>query len=82
LNNRNQLDGLLVGLGTAIRERRKELVMTQNQLAQQSNVHRTYISDIDRGRRNVSLSVLYAVATGLNLTVLELLELVEDAGAD
>jgi transcriptional regulator with XRE-family HTH domain len=39
----------------AVKTRREELVVTQEALADKAGVHRTYLSNIERGSRNVSL---------------------------
>ena len=41
--------------GTAVKFRREELGMTQENLAEKAGIHRTYLSDVERGTRNLSL---------------------------
>ena len=41
--------------GNVVRSRRGELGLTQEELAGRAGLHRAYISDIERGSRNVSL---------------------------
>jgi transcriptional regulator with XRE-family HTH domain len=41
--------------GDAVRDRREELGLTQEEFAERAGIHRTYLSDIERGTRNVSL---------------------------
>jgi transcriptional regulator with XRE-family HTH domain len=41
--------------GTAVRARRAELGLTQEELAEAARINRSYIGDIERGARNVSL---------------------------
>ncbi|MDD3383953.1 MAG: helix-turn-helix transcriptional regulator [Bacilli bacterium] len=43
--------------------------MTQEELAYRSNLHRNYISDVERGRRNISLIAIYKIAEGLNVSL-------------
>lgn len=45
-----------------VRKRRKELNMTQKQLAQASGLHRTYIVDIESGKTNISIKNLEKIA--------------------
>ena len=40
--------------GDAVRSRREQLELTQEELAERARIHRTYLSDIERGSRNVS----------------------------
>lgn len=63
--------------GDAIRSRREELGMTQEDLADKAGIHRTYISDIERGSRNLSLINIERVAVALELRIFELFRLVE-----
>lgn len=58
--------------GLAIRERRKELNLSQEELADLADLHRTYIGDIERGKRNVSLNNIEALAIALNMPISEL----------
>lgn len=58
----------LVALGDTISERRQYIAMTQQQLADLSGVHRTYISDVERGVRNITVTTLYRLANALETT--------------
>jgi transcriptional regulator with XRE-family HTH domain len=62
----------LVGLN--IRRHRLAVGMTQEELAFRAGMDRTYLSDIERGRRNPTLLTMQDVATPLNLRVVDLLE--------
>ena len=41
--------------GYAVKVRREELRLTQEELAEKAGIHRTYLSDIECGTRNPSL---------------------------
>ena len=43
-------------------------------LAEKANLHRTYISDIERGQRNVSLENIYNIAVALEIEPYMLLQ--------
>ncbi|MGG6270935.1 helix-turn-helix domain-containing protein [Leptolyngbya sp. AN03gr2] len=58
--------------GKAIRRRRRELDLSQEELAERSDMHRTYISDIERGIVNPSLEVIEKLTDALDTTVSEL----------
>jgi transcriptional regulator with XRE-family HTH domain len=67
----------LVTLGQNIRTVRQSLKISQEALAERSGLHRTYICDVERGRRNLSFCSLLMVARGLGSTVSELTRNVE-----
>jgi len=58
--------------GTAVRNKRAELGISQEELAGRAGLHRTYVSDIERGARNPSLESIekLAQALGISLPVL------------
>ena len=66
------MENELVALGRNIRKARKILNISQEELAFRCELHRTYLSDIERGVRNLSFSSLVAIAKGLGSTVSEL----------
>lgn len=64
---------LLECLGNAIVARRYSLSYSQQDLAQRAGVNRSYLSDVERGLRNITLSTLENIAQALNMTPSELL---------
>ncbi len=56
-------------LGTAIRNKRNQLGFSQEQLADRAGLHRTYISDIERGARNLSLESIDKLAQALKVSI-------------
>ena len=62
----------LRALGAKVRRLRKALGISQEELAWRSKLHRTYLSDVERGARNLSTLSLVAIARGLQTTVSEL----------
>lgn len=59
-------------LGTALRRQRLALGYTQQQLADICELHRTYISFVELGKRNPIYTNLLRLARGLKTTVSEL----------
>lgn len=53
----------------AVRSWRKKLGMTQEELAERADLHRTYISDVERGARNLSLESISKLAHALEVSV-------------
>ena len=68
----------LTALGNLIKKHRINLGISQEELGFRSNLDRTYISGIERGIRNPSLTALVSLAQGLNITTGELLTNLED----
>lgn len=56
-----------------LRSCRQQLGITQEELAWRASMHRTYIADIERGARNVSLRSVANLAKALEVTLGELL---------
>jgi len=59
----------LGALGKVIAKRRTSLNVSQGELADASDVHRSYISDIENGGRNITVSVLLRLARSLDTDV-------------
>jgi transcriptional regulator with XRE-family HTH domain len=63
--------------GFAVKCRREELGLTQEDLADKAGIHRTYLSDVERGGRNLSLINIERLARALALPLSELFRSVE-----
>lgn len=61
-------------LGANVRALRTQKKLTQEQLADICNLHRTYVGAIERGDRNVSLRNIVVIAQALNVEPAELLQ--------
>ncbi len=61
-------------LGLNVRRIRKERGWSQEELAFESGLHRTYISGIERGARNPTVLVIEKLAEALSVTPAHLLE--------
>ena len=57
----------------AVKTRRSQLKLTQEDLADKASIDRTYASQIERAIANPSLTVLCSLANALNITVAQLL---------
>lgn len=60
--------------GERIRTLRQNRGLSQEHLAELAGVHRTYLSSVERGERNVSLDNIYAIAEALSISPAELFE--------
>ena len=58
-------------VGQRIKELRKELELSQEALALKAEVDRTYVTDVENGRRNVSLEILERLIKALNVSFTE-----------
>jgi DNA-binding XRE family transcriptional regulator len=67
-------------LGAAIRERQTFLRISQEELAVRSGLHRTYLSDVERGARNPSIKTIDKIAQALRVPVVKLFEQSHDNG--
>jgi CheY-like chemotaxis protein len=56
-------------LGTAIKSERSQLGISQEELAYRAGLHRTYISDLERGARNPSIESVEKLARALQISV-------------
>jgi len=62
-------------LGDVIRERREELGLSQEALAFACGLHRTYISQLERGQKSPTLRALSVIAKALKTTPADLVRL-------
>jgi transcriptional regulator with XRE-family HTH domain len=60
-------------LARNLRERRAELGLSQEGLADRAGLHRTYVGSVERAERNVSIDNIERLAAAVGLTVAELL---------
>lgn len=63
--------------GLRVRQLRKQAGLSQEKLAELADLHRTYVSGIERGDRNVSLINIVRLAKALHVTSGELLKGIE-----
>lgn len=63
---------IMVRFGQAVRNIRRSQGISQEELAERCGLHRTYISDVELGKRNVSLENIERIAISLNRSLVEL----------
>jgi transcriptional regulator with XRE-family HTH domain len=71
VNKKSELD-INQRFGKAIRRRRREMDLSQEELAERAQLHRTYISSIERGQRNPSLENIEKLAKALDISIFAL----------
>jgi len=74
---RHETEAFFVGLGTHIAKLRKELDMTQEDLAREVGIRQQVIASYETGRHRIPLPVLLKVAGALHVTVEELVPATE-----
>lgn len=72
----------LILLGQAIRAQREQLGLSQEKLAEQCGLDRSYISMLERGKRNPSLLNLLKLTKGLKTSVSKLTEVYDGSNTD
>jgi transcriptional regulator with XRE-family HTH domain len=63
-----------VEFGDRVRARRQELGLSQEALALDAHINRTYIASLEAGRRNPSLDLIVRLARGLDVDAADLVE--------
>jgi transcriptional regulator with XRE-family HTH domain len=63
---------VLQGFGQHVRQLRLSKKISQEALAEMADLHRTYISDVERGVRNVSLATAFRIAQALGVELKDL----------
>lgn len=62
-----------IKIGNNIKNLRKNMGLSQEQLAELANVHRTYIGMIERAEKNITLVSLEKIANSLGVEIKDLL---------
>ena len=61
-----------VAFGRRVRAIREDRRLSQEQLAEIAGIHRTYISSVERGQRNIGLDNILTLAAALQVPVADL----------
>lgn len=67
------LTNRLENIGLNIRKYRKQMKLSQVDLAVEVGIDRSYLSEIENGRVNPTINILYAIADSLNVSIVDLL---------
>jgi len=59
-------------VGKRLRELRKLKGLSQEKMAEQAGINAKYYSEIERGKRNITLKVMEKIADNLGITIAEL----------
>jgi transcriptional regulator with XRE-family HTH domain len=63
-----------------VRKLRQSRGLSQEQLAELAGIHRTYIGDVERGRRNIALVNMTRIAKALGISLSRLVSGMEEEG--
>ena len=69
------MDNRLQKIGKNIRRIRKEHNMCQIDLAVAVGIDRAYLSEIENGKTNMSINILFAIADALEVNITNLLDI-------
>lgn len=63
-----------IKFGNKVREERLKQKLSQEKLANMAEIDRTYLPDIEQGKRNVSLTIAKRIANALQVSLTNLLD--------
>ena len=66
-------EDLLILLGGRIRKLRQKRGWTQVEMAERVGIDRSFLADVERGKRNISILNLELIAKGLRVSLAQLL---------
>lgn len=65
---------LRIIVGANIRKAREARGLPQDELAHRAEIHTTYLSGVENGRRNITMNVLERIAAALGMSETELVK--------
>ncbi len=68
---------LQTAIGKSIRKFRIAAGLSQEKLAELADIHRTYVGDVERGERNISIINMAKIASALGINLSELVREME-----
>ncbi len=74
---KSEVAPMLIELGKFIRTHRMALGMSQEELAARAGLHRTYVSDVERGIRNLTIGASTLLANGLGVKLKDMITAVD-----
>jgi len=74
---RERQDDTKLAFGRAVRKLRVAKGLSQERLAELAGIHRTYVGDVERGVRNVSLINMSKIAAALDVALSQLVREME-----
>lgn len=65
-------ENIQIKIGRRIKELRNNMSISQEKFALSIEMDRTYLASVEAGKRNISITNLYKIAKGLNVSLSEL----------
>ena len=66
-------------LGAAVREYRKKTALTQEKLAERSDLHPNYVGEVERGEKTISVDALLRIADAMKVGLCDLVRDIDRA---
>lgn len=73
--NTSQRQPAKIRFGARLRLAREELQLSQELLAEKAGLHRTYIGQVERGERNISVDSMERLAEAVGMELWEMLRI-------
>lgn len=70
---KKEREAIRLAFGELVREYRRKLGISQEELAFRSGLHRTYVGSVERGERNLSLENIFIFAKALSCKASDLI---------
>jgi transcriptional regulator with XRE-family HTH domain len=64
--------GIAYRFGRRLRELRKERGMTQDRMATEFGINRSYLSEVEKGKKSIGLAMTEVIALGFKISLSEL----------
>lgn len=71
--NKMKIDERMVAFGKRVREVRMKKGISQEKLAEMSGIDRSYMGNIERGEKNITLKKAYEVCDALEIPIQDLI---------
>ncbi|HEY9793516.1 MAG TPA: helix-turn-helix transcriptional regulator [Candidatus Obscuribacterales bacterium] len=78
----NRIATFQAAFAETVRALRHTKKYSQEEFAERSGLHRTYISDIERGVRNIAFSNIVRISEALDISLSKLMQMVERQAAE
>lgn len=72
------MQNLNIAIANVIRKYRNNVLLSQEKLAEEVGIHRTYVSQIERGLKSPTLHILLKFASTFNISLTQLIQDIED----